>query len=355
MREFAESDISPVASKLDSDARVPGDLLAKLPTLGLYGITTPAELGGVGADFLSFVLAVEEISRVSASISSLIAFHNSVVCEALLASTNSELKNSLLPKLATGESKSSFTFDPKSTISCTIEGGGIILNGSSDYVLGASFADVFLVLARMKDSAPVIAGFSKSEAGASLQVGEERMLMGLRGTGTAKISLSKLKLPIGSLVFDPQKTSSALENLNARSRLAVAAQALGIAQASLDEEVRYAGERTQFNSKIGKFYAVQDFIAMDEISIETARSVTYNVASKISTLPTLQRDSSIAKVAASNAAVQSARHSIRVHGGYGFIRDYPVERYLRDARATQLYMESNESLKAKIAESLLSL
>ncbi len=139
----------------------------------------------------------------------------------------------------------------------------------------------------------------------------------------------------------------------AKSRLAVAAQALGIGQASLDAEIKYANERVQFNTKIGSFYAVRDFIAQDEIALETARSLTYSVASEIQTLATLSRDSAIAKVSSSNAAVQTARHSIRVHGGYGFVRDYPVERHLRDARGTQIYIESNEELKSQIAGSLL--
>ncbi len=137
--------------------------------------------------------------------------------------------------------------------------------------------------------------------------------------------------------------------------MAVAGQALGIAQASLDAAIKYSNERSQFNKKIGSFYAVKDYIAQDEIAIQSARSITYSASSEVLSSPTLQRDTSIAKVSSSNAAVQAARHSIRVHGGYGFIRDYPVERYLRDARATQIYIESNEALKEQIAGSLLGI
>jgi butyryl-CoA dehydrogenase len=162
-----------------------------------------------------------------------------------------------------------------------------------------------------------------------------------------------MSLQTSSLVFDSSSSAAGLNGLLIAARVGVAAQALGIAQASLNEEIRYANERTQFNKKIGHFYAVQDFIASDEISIDSARSITYAVASKPLVEESARRRSCVAKIAASNAAVLAARHSIRIHGGYGFVRDYPVERYLRDARATQIYLESNEALKGIIAEDLL--
>ncbi|MDG6924374.1 MAG: acyl-CoA/acyl-ACP dehydrogenase [Nitrososphaerota archaeon] len=144
-----------------------------------------------------------------------------------------------------------------------------------------------------------------------------------------------------------------MQQITAKARLIVAAQALGIGQASLDAAIKYSNERSQFKTTIGSFYAVRDFIAQDEISLQSARSITYSVADEISLFQTPMRDSAIAKIAASDAAVSASRHSIRIHGGYGFIRDYQVERYLRDARATQIYIESNEALKGDIAGSLL--
>ena len=223
--------------------------------------------------------------------------------------------------------------------------------------MNAASAGVFLVLAKMSDGNRAIICFSKEHSGinSGFEVGPAKKLLGMRASQTASISFHNLKLSTDTLVFDPQHTGRILEQLFARSRLAVAAQALGIAQASLDASIKYSNERTQFNTQIGKFYAVKDFIAQDEIAIQSARSITYSVAAELLSIPSLQRDSAIAKVAASNSAVQAARHSIRVHGGYGFIRDYPVERYLRDARVTQIYIESNEALKGQIAGSLLGI
>ncbi len=219
--------------------------------------------------------------------------------------------------------------------------------------MNADSAGIFLIRAKSKDGVSILVCFEKNEGGDSIEVGEPKKMMGMRGSGTCSVALHELKVSDSSLVFEPADTLSGLKRLLIAARLGVASQSLGIAQASLDEEARYANERSQFNTMIGQFYAVQDFIAMDEVSIDTARSLTYGVASKSSSEESADRRSCVAKIATSNAAVQCARHSIRVHGGYGFVRDYPVERFLRDARATQIYLEPNEALKAKIAQDLL--
>ena len=359
IREFARSEIAPIAARADQEARLPPEILLKLREVGLYGITLPTNYGGAGADFLSLILVSEEISKVSGSLGAQISLHNAVVCESLNHSQNSSLKERLLPKLA-GGSFGAFSIDPNSTVKCELVGGDeLLLDGSSDYVMSAASADVFLILAKIRDKGKALIAFSKqdnpSEVRGKFGIGEPRKMLGLRASSTSSISFSKFRLPLSSTAFEAPDTPKEVCDIEIKARLAVAAQALGIGQASLDEEVSYAKERSQFNTKIGKFYAVQDFIAMDEIALESARSITYKAASELSSSKTVDRDSCAAKVLASNAAVQAARHSIRVHGGYGFIRDYPVERYLRDARATQIYLESNESMKARIAESLLDL
>lgn len=371
IRDFAQSEISPLASKIDWECKVPSDLLSKLPQLGLFGITVPAELGGAGADFLSLVIAIEEVGRASGSLGAQLSFHNAVVCEALSSSTNSRLKEALLPKLATG-SLAAFDFstltqeEGTKQILCKLDGSELIVNGSSEYVMSAASADVFLVLGNLESTGKggrseekakrVLFAFLKDQASQNsdaFSVGAPKKLLGMRASDTARISFENLKLPLESLVFDISKVSELLDTLLARARLAVAAQALGIGQASIDASVKYANERSQFNTKIGNFYAIQDMIASDSVDLETSRSLTYLTAQEIKTSTTLDRDSAIAKIASSNAAVRASRHAIRVHGGYGFTRDYPVERYARDARLTQIYTESNEDLKALIAKSLL--
>ena len=349
--EFARSEIAPIASKIDWEARIPEVLSSKLPELGLYGVCAPSDYGGAGADFLSLILVIEEMSKVSASIGLQFAVHNAIVCEAFLASSNTELRQSLLGKLVSG-SLGAFSFDPRSTIKYEIRANELVVNGSSEYVANASSAGGFVVLARAKGGEKAVFGFLRERAD-NFKVGTPRKLLGMRAAGTARIEFKDARFPISSLLFDPQITDTALSQLLVRSRLAVAAVALGIGQASIDEAVKYSRERKQFNTQIGKFYAIQDFVATDEISVQTSRALLYKVSSDLAKSKTAFRDSALAKVSASNAAVQAARHSIRVHGGYGFIRDYPVERYLRDARSTQFIMESNESLKASIAESLM--
>jgi alkylation response protein AidB-like acyl-CoA dehydrogenase len=371
IRDFSQSEISPLASKIDWECKVPSDLLAKLPQLGLFGITVPTEFGGAGADFLSLVIAIEEVSRASGSLGAQLSFHNAVVCEALSSSTNSRLKESLLPKLTSG-SLAAFDFltidqeDRAKQITCKIDGSDLIVNGSSDYVMNAASADVFLILGNLEASTPgrkgltadrVLFAFSKSQLSQqntdAFKVGEAKKLLGMRASEIAKISFNNLKLSLESLVYDVSKVSKSLDFLLARTRLAVSAQALGIGQASIDASVKYANERSQFNTKIGNFYAIQDMIASDAVDVETARSLAYLTAQEINTSTTLSRDSAIAKIASSNAAVRASKHAIRVHGGYGFTRDYPVERYARDAKITLAYAESNEDLKSLVAKSLL--
>ena len=354
IREFARLEISPAASKIDWEATLSSEISAKLPSLGLYGILVPAEFGGAGADFLSLLLVTEELSKVSGSVGARISLHNAVVCDTLLFSTNNHLKTALLPKLASGN-VGAFIVDPRSAVPCRKEKEEIILDGASEFVINADVASIFLVLGKMQDGKSTLVCFSREDLvdSSGVKISEPKKLLGMRAAGTARIEFHSVRLPLNSTVFEPEVLPAGLRRLHTNSRLAVAAQALGIAQAALDSEVQYANERAQFNTKIGNFYAVQDFIAQDQIAIQTARLLTYKIASEMRNLRTLDRDGAVAKVSSSNAAVQTARHAIRIHGGYGFIRDYLVERYLRDARVTQSYLESNESLKAKIAESLL--
>jgi alkylation response protein AidB-like acyl-CoA dehydrogenase len=365
IRDFAQGEIAPLASKIDWECIVPQDLLAKLPQFGLFGVTVPSELGGAGADFLSLIIAIEELSRASGSLGASLSFHNAVVCEALTSSNNSKLRESLLPQLTSGL-LGAFDFttlyeEAKSKkILCKIEGSNLVVNGNSEYVMNAASAKVFLVLGNLEEGdahkprEPVIFAFSRDQAPEDqFFVGEPKKLLGMRASGTARISFNKLKLPLQSVVYEVSKVKESLSSLFARANLGVAAQALGIAQASVDASAKYANDRSQFNTKIGNFYAIQEMIASDYVDLETSRAFTYLTAQEINSASTLERDSSIAKISASNAAVHASRHAIRVHGGYGFTRDYPVERFARDARLTQIYTASNEDLKVLVARSLL--
>jgi alkylation response protein AidB-like acyl-CoA dehydrogenase len=370
-RDFAEKEILPLAPKIDSERQVPSDLLAKLSILGLLGVSVPQKFGGAGADFVSQFIVSEEVSRASGSLGLQVSFHNGLVCDAILASDNDSLKESLLPKLVSGgcgalDLTGALTNVPDKEssahqgIECEINASDLTINGTSDHVLSASSATVFFITAKVANSNDTVAfAFSKDSIGenSGFRVGSQEKLLGMRAGGTASITFSNLKLSSDNFVYDPKSQDSIKYDLLPRSRLASAAVALGIAQASVDASIKYANERIQFNKKIGSFYAVQDMIAMSEIELETARSLAYRAASRVhpvhSTDDELVRESVVAKISASLAAVNSARRAIRVHGGYGFMRDYPVERFARDARLTPLFPETNEELKSLLARSLL--
>ncbi len=368
-RDFSEKEIFSLGAKIDSERRVPPDLLAKLSLLGLLGVTVPGKYGGAGADFLSQVIVSEEVSRASGSLGFQVAFHNALLCDALVASSNDTLKELLLPKLVGGcgapDLSAALVTDLDNVdkgITCEINGGKIRINGSSENVPSASEATVFLIVASLANSKEKVAvAFSKDDLRSqanSLSVGPPKRLLGMRAAGAASVSFKGLELPTDRLLYEPPKARSAIENeLLPRSRLAMASVALGIAQAAIDASATYANQRMQFNKKIGSFYAVKDMIATSETELQTARYLTYHAASRVepgaSSDPSVARDSAIAKISASLAAVNSARRAIRVHGGYGFMRDYPVERYARDARLTPVFPETNEELKSFLASSML--
>jgi alkylation response protein AidB-like acyl-CoA dehydrogenase len=367
-RDFAQKEIAPMAPRMDAECKVPPDLLAKLSILGLLGVSVPSKFGGAGADYLSQLIVSEEVSRASGSLGFQVSFHNAVMCDTIVCSTNDHLKKSLLPKLVGGPCGAPDLLDigngvPQTT--CKIEDNCLILNGASENVLSGSSASVFLVVAQIHDSDGSAAiAFSKDDlsldSNDSFRVGEEKKLLGMRASATCSITFHNLKLPNSSLLYDLRGSKEQITyELMPRSWLATAAVALGIAQAAVDASVKYANQREQFDTKIGNFYAVQDMISTSETELQTARSLTYSAAQKLGTKSAdpaqVARESASAKIAASNAAVASARRAIRVHGGYGFMRDYPVERFARDARLTPLYPETNERLKAFVAKSLLGI
>lgn len=362
-RDFADKEIATLASKIDSERRVPSDLLAKLSILGLLGVTVPSKYGGAGADFLSQIIVSEEVSRASGSLGLQVAFHNALVCDSILASKNENLKDTLLPKLVAGGCGAVDLFsltahdEHRDGVSCEISGEGITLNGNLENVLSASDASVFLIVAGVSGSKDNVAvAFSKDElTGEGFTVGESKKLLGMRASGFSNIAFHSLKLSSNNLLFGSAIQSAVEGTLLTRSRLALASVALGVAQAAIDASVKYANQRMQFNRKIGSFYAIQDMIATSETEVQTARSLTYLASSRMqdSDDESLARDSALAKISASLAAVNSARRAIRVHGGYGFMRDYPVERYARDARLTPIFLETNEELKSVLAASLL--
>ncbi len=188
INELAQSEIVPFASKIDWESSVPKNLASKLPTFGLFGITIPQEFGGVGADFLSLVIATEELSKASGSLGAQVSFHNAVVAEALIASANSSLRSKLLPRLAAGQF-GAFSFSQRPGILCKLENGRVILNGAAEYVMSATSAGVYLVLAKTVDRKNVIVSFARDEAniGISLMIGAPKKLLGMRASDTANI------------------------------------------------------------------------------------------------------------------------------------------------------------------------
>ena len=314
--------------------------MSKVSKLGLFGILVPHDLGGAGADLHTLVIATEELSISSASMALLISFHN-IICDTLVASNNLKLKRALFSKLVSG-SLGSLSLDPTSRITYKPSAKGLVLNGSIDYALGASTANVFLILAKRVDSVDkIILAFSKDQIlkSGEFSVGNVAQHLGMKAAGAAKIEFRDVKLPSDVVLFEESETPGALDNILAEIRLVIAAQALGIGKAAIRALTGYARKRP--SPKPYSQGSAEDIIALALVNLETSRCLCYSAANKSKSDSTIQRDSAIARVSASSAALNAATQIIRICGG-----QIPnVDQYLRDATATQNLIESESSLR----------
>jgi butyryl-CoA dehydrogenase len=362
-RDFAEKEIKPVAPKFDEESAFPSGIIKKLGELGFLGMMVPEEYGGAALDCVGYAIAVEEISRGDASVGITMSVHNSLVCQPLLDHGTDEQKKKYLPDLVQGKKLGAFSLtEPEAgsdaanlQTTAVLDGDHYVLNGTKIFVTTGGKADTLIVFA-VTDKAAKAKGLSTFIIEKGMQgfsIGKKEDKMGMRGSDTSELIFEDCRVPKENLLGGTGNGFRiALKTLDG-GRIGVAAQAVGIGQACLDEAVKYSKERKQFGKPICDFQAIQWMLADMATEIDAARFLTLKAAFLKDKGVGYSKEAAQAKLFASESAVRAAINAVQVHGGYGYMKEYDVERYFRDSKLTEIYEGTSEVQRLVIAASLL--
>ncbi|CUT05148.1 acyl-CoA dehydrogenase [Candidatus Chrysopegis kryptomonas] len=364
-RKFAVEELAPRASERDEKEEFPHEEIKKLAELGFMGMMVSENYGGAGLDTISYVLAMEEISKVDASVGVIMSVNNSLVCWPIETYGTEEQKLKYLPRLARGELLGAFCLsEPEAgsdasnqRTTAVRDGDFYILNGTKNFITNGVYANILIVFAqtdREKGSKGISAFIVEKDFQGVIVTKKEKKL-GIRSSDTAQIVFEDCKVPVvNRLGEEGMGFKIAMTTLNG-GRIGIAAQALGIAQASLEASIKYAKERKTFGKFLAEHQAIQFKIADMATKIEAARLLTLLAAWKKDRGGKYVKEASMAKLLASQVAVECALEAVQIHGGYGYIKDFPVERYLRDSKITEIYEGTSEIQRIIIARELLEM
>lgn len=361
--KFAQEKIAPVASENEKKHKYPEEIIKELGELGIMGISYPTEYGGAGMDFMSYFLAVEEISRWCASTGVIVSAHSSLVCDPIFRFGTEEQKQKYLPGLLSGQTIGSFSLteagagsDAGATkTTAKLEGDKWVLNGSKLFATNGKEAGVFVLIASTEPELKTrgVSAFIVEADTPGYRIGKLEKKLGIRSSSTAEIILEDCVIPKENLLGDLNKGFKVSMVTLDGGRLGIASQALGIARASIEDAVKYSKERHQFDQPIANFQALQWMMADMKVEYDAAWMLVYKAMKmKDMGLPYSQ-ESAIAKLKASEVASFCANKALQIHGGYGYTEDFNVERYLRDAKICELYEGTSEIQRLVIARGLL--
>ncbi|MGA7886138.1 MAG: acyl-CoA dehydrogenase [Acidobacteriaceae bacterium] len=363
VRQFAQQEIAPRVRAMDEAQKLDPDILRQLFELGLMAIEAPMELGGAGASFFSAVLAVEEIARVDPAVAVMVDVQNTLAVNALLRWGTPDQQRLYLPRMAqqtvcayalseAGSGSDAFSL----TTQARAEGDRYVLNGRKLWISNAMEADLFLVFATVNPEAGYkgITAFLVQRGTAGFTVGHKEDKMGIRASSTCELLFDDCKVPASNVIGDVGKGYKiAIETLN-EGRIGIAAQMLGLAEGAWGFAVKYSQERKQFGKPIAEFQAVQFDLADMATEIEATRMLVYNAARlKGASMPFL-KEAAMAKLYASRVAESVASRAVEIYGGYGFVKDYPVEKFYRDAKIGAIYEGTSNMQLATIGKAVLS-
>lgn len=363
VRSFCERELAPIAREIDQEASFPWEVVEKMGKLGYFGIQVPKALGGAGMDSVSYIIVIEEISRVCAGLGLCVTVHNSVGVYPLLAFGSEEQQKKWVPPLARGEKIGAFCFTEPNAGSDTSgieatalrDGDHYLVNANKVFVTNGGVADVCLIFVRTDPSAgrKGISVVVAERGTPGFVVGDLEDLCGVRANPVSSIRLNDCHLPLENLLGkEGMGLRIGLTALDA-GRIGIAAQAVGIAQAALEEGVRYAKQRRQFGTPIANHQAVTMMIADMATKVDAARLLTYRAAVMRDQGKRFSKESAMAKLYASEASSEVTDMAVQIHGGYGYSKSYPVERYWRDARVTRIYEGTSEVHRLVIAREVL--
>ncbi|MFJ3203407.1 acyl-CoA dehydrogenase family protein [Streptomyces sp. NPDC086989] len=357
-REFTEREIAPYAAAWDRAESVDRAIVRKLGDLGFLGLTVPEEYGGSGGDHLAYVLVTEELGRGDSAVRGIVSVSLGLVAKTIAAWGTEEQKRAWLPRLCSGDALGCFGLTEPGTGSdagslttrAVREGDAYVISGSKMFITNGTWADVVLLFARTggEPGHRGISAFLVPADTPGLTRREVHGKLGLRGQATAELALDGVRVPASVMLGPEGKGFSVAMSALAKGRMSVAAGCVGIAQAALDAAVSYAARREQFGKPIAHHQLVQELIADISVDVDAARLLTWRVADLVDRGQPFATESSTAKLFASEAAVRAAGNALQVHGGYGYIDEYPAGKLLRDARVMTLYEGTSQIQKLLI-------
>ena len=362
-RNFAVTEVEPLAQEIDEEERFPVETVEKMSKYGFMGIPFPKEYGGEGCDYLTYAMAVEELSKVCATTGVIVSAHTSLCGGPLLEFGNEQQKQKYLTKIASGEWIGAFglteagagTDAAGQQTKAVLVGDNYILNGTKIFITNGSYADCYIVMAMTDKSQGTrgISAFIVEKDFQGFSIGKKELKMGIRGSATCELVFEDCVVPKENLLGkEGQGFKIAMKTLDS-GRIGIAAQALGIAQGAIDVTVKYVQERKQFGRSIAKFQNTQFQLADMQARVDAARLLVYKAAcNKDAGLP-YGVEAATAKLFAAETAMAVTTKAVQLHGGYGYTRDYPVERMMRDAKITEIYEGTSEVQRMVISANML--
>ncbi len=362
IREFATNEIAPKAFTVDKEAKFPAETFKKLGELGMLGLLVPEEYGGTGSDYRSYAIAVEEIGRACGSTGLSYAAHCSLGTKPIVLFGSDEQKKKYLPKLATGEYIGAWALTEPGTGSDASAqkttakkvGNEWVLNGTKQFITNATDADISIIMAMTDPGAGSkgISAFVVEKGTPGFYVSKVEKKLGMRGSPTASLTMEDCKIPAGNILGSPgEGYKQALMTLEG-GRISIGSLALGIAQAALDAALQYAKQREAFGQPIGKFQLIQAYLADMATQVSAARLMLYHAAWMKDHGKRVTLEGSQAKLFASEIASKVCNLCVQIHGGYGYIEDFPAERFLRDAKLCEIGEGTSEIQRLLIARQL---
>ena len=362
IREFAEKEVKPLAAEVDEEERFPLETVEKMAKTGLMGIPVPVKYGGAGGTNLMYGMAVEELSRVCGTTGVVLSAHTSLCCAPIMENGTEEQKMKYLPRLASGEWIGAFgltepnagTDAAMQQTTAVLDGDHYVLNGNKIFITNAVYAHVYVIFAMTDKSLgnKGISAFIVEKDTPGFSIGKKEKKMGIRGSATTELVFEDCRIPKENLLGQQGKGFAiAMKTLDG-GRVGIAAQALGIAQGAMDETIKYTKERKQFGRSISQFQNTQFQMADMETKVQAARLLVRSAHQKKDNGMPYSVDAAMAKLFAAETAMEVTTKAVQLHGGYGYTREYPVERMMRDAKITEIYEGTSEVQRMVIAGKL---
>lgn len=360
--KFAQNEVKPLAQEVDEEEKFPLETVKKLGRYGMMGIPFPKEYGGAGGDSLAYVMAVEELSKVCGTTGVVVSAHTSLCCSPIYEFGTESQKRKYLPKLLSGEYIGAFgltepgagTDAAGQQTKAVLDGDHWVLNGTKIFITNAGHADIFIIFAMTDKSLGTrgISAFIVERTFEGFRVGKEEKKMGIRGSSTCELIMENCIVPKENILGEINKGFKiAMKTLDG-GRIGIAAQALGIGEGAIDEAVKYVKERKQFGKRISQFQNTQFKLADMRTRMQAAKWLVYAAAMKKDSGEPYSEDAAMAKLFAAEAASEVTRQAVQLFGGYGYTREYPVERMMRDAKITEIYEGTSEVQRMVIASAM---